>query len=52
MTRLDDKHQNNWLKLKNLQESNWIDQYVWGYYWATTIMLTIGFGDITPQTKN
>jgi len=26
----------------------WYKQYVWGYYWGTTIMLTVGFGDITP----
>ena len=27
-------------------DSVWV-QYMWAYYWATTIMMTIGFGDIT-----
>lgn len=26
----------------------WYEQYIWSYYWGTTIMLTIGFGDIVP----
>ena len=26
----------------------WYEQYSWAYYWGTTIMLTIGFGDISP----
>lgn len=26
----------------------WSTPYIWAFYWGTTIMLTIGFGDITP----
>lgn len=22
-------------------------KYIWGYYWGTNIMLTVGFGDIS-----
>ena len=22
--------------------------YIWSYYWACTIMMTVGFGDISP----
>ena len=31
-------------------DANWSDCYVWAFYWSTTIMLTIGFGDLTPKT--
>lgn len=30
-----------------INQSNWFEKYIWGYYWGTTIMLTVGFGDIT-----
>jgi len=33
---------------KGLDQALWFEQYVWGYYWAVTIMLTVGFGDIVP----
>ena len=26
----------------------WYEQYIWAYYWGSTIMLTVGFGDISP----
>jgi hypothetical protein len=35
----------NWLIQKNLINSSSAEKYVWGYYWGTTIMLTVGFGD-------
>jgi voltage-gated potassium channel Kch len=28
----------------------WYEQYSWAHYWANTIMLTVGFGDITAST--
>jgi len=31
----------------NQDHAPWFQQYVWGYYWGTTIMLTVGFGDIS-----
>lgn len=36
----------NWIKLKGLENATWVERYVWGYYWGTTIMLTVGFGDL------
>lgn len=36
---------------KNIGLMRWSDQYVWAYYWATTVMLTVGFGDIVPQNS-
>ena len=38
----------NWLSKVNAVDAVWYEQYSWAYYWGTTIMLTIGFGDISP----
>ena len=38
----------NWLTKVNAISAAWYEQYSWAYYWGTTIMLTIGFGDILP----
>jgi hypothetical protein len=38
----------NWLLNKNLTNAPWFERYIWSYYWGTTIMLTIGFGDFVP----
>ena len=44
----------NWVIVK-LVNNNFIDAslpwyklYIWSYYWACTIMMTVGFGDISP----
>lgn len=37
---------NNWLTQKQIMDRPWYERYVWGYYWGTTVMLTVGFGDI------
>lgn len=36
---------NNWMKSRHIEHSPWVEQYSWAYYWSTTIMLTVGFGD-------
>ncbi len=38
--------ENNWLTKININASPWYEKYIWSYYWGTTIMLTVGFGDI------
>jgi len=48
MTSLND--QSNWMINKGLQNSNWYEKYIWSYYWGTTIMLTVGFGDLVATT--
>jgi hypothetical protein len=35
---------------KQISEAYWFEQYVWSYYWGTTIMLTVGFGDLSATT--
>lgn len=46
--------ENNWIMIKLynnglLSDSQpWYEIYFWSYYWACTIMITVGFGDITP----
>lgn len=37
----------NWKVKFGISNAEWYVQYVWGYYWGTNIMLTVGFGDIT-----
>jgi hypothetical protein len=39
-----------WYQLIKIQDSNWFIKYVWGYYWGTNIMLTVGFGDLVATT--
>jgi len=40
------------MHFRNIAGKNEGEQYVWAYYWATTIMLTVGFGDIAPVTTS
>jgi hypothetical protein len=37
-----------WMKL-NIAKADWLVKYIWGYYWGTNIMLTVGFGDISAN---
>lgn len=39
--------ESNWHVKLGIIDSIWYIKYVWGYYWGTNIMLTVGFGDIT-----
>jgi DMSO reductase anchor subunit len=48
MAKIDDD--NNWMSYKNIYLAPWYEKYTWSYYWSTTIMLTVGFGDITAST--
>ena len=47
----DNLFENNWLKKNNLDQSDFIDQYLFSYYFVCVTMNTVGFGDITPTNK-
>ncbi len=39
----------NWYHKVDIQGEDWTTKYIWGYYWGTNIMLTVGFGDISAS---
>lgn len=39
----------SWYTKISIQDEHWFIRYVWGYYWGTNIMLTVGFGDISAN---
>lgn len=41
----------SWITRNNLQDSPVYDKYLTSYYWAFTTMATVGYGDLTPNTK-
>lgn len=34
---------------KGIEGQSWVEQYIWSYYWANNIMLTVGFGDMVAS---
>ena len=48
MARLD--LPNSWLSEYGHLDGPWFEQYVYAFYWGTTIMMTVGFGDYLPVT--
>lgn len=39
----------NWIIKINIVHDPWHEQYAWAYYWGSTIMLTVGFGDLSAS---
>lgn len=39
----------NWLVVRKLDQAEWHIKYIWGVYWGTTMMLTVGFGDLAAS---
>jgi hypothetical protein len=38
-----------WIKTFNLHDSGWHIKYIYCLYWAITTIVTVGYGDLTPQ---
>ncbi|CAD8204597.1 unnamed protein product [Paramecium octaurelia] len=41
---------NSWLIAKNITDASWLTKYIHAFYFSTITTLTIGYGDIVPQT--
>lgn len=42
--------ENNWLIAKGILDAHWLEQYAQSFYYIVVTTLTIGYGDISPQT--
>ena len=42
---------NTWLHLKNLIDKSWIDKYINSLYFTVVTMITVGYGDISPENN-
>jgi hypothetical protein len=38
-----------WVESINIDDKEWIIKYIYSVYWAITTIVTVGYGDLTPQ---
>ena len=48
MSRID--LENNWMTRLGITDRELHDHYFYAFYWGTTIMMTVGFGDVLPNS--
>ena len=41
-----------WVEANNLPADSELELYLLGWYWASTILSTVGFGDISPSSTS
>ena len=39
----------NWIKAQSLIDQSWYIKYMSSFYWSSVTVMTVGYGDITPQ---
>ena len=42
---------NVWLDIQNLKDKSEFDKYIYSFYWSAVTMMTVGYGDFTPQNR-
>jgi hypothetical protein len=45
------KDSTTWLSIKHLEEAPWEVRYLYSIYWSIVTMITVGYGDLTPQNS-